>query len=435
MSWFKKAIGGISAGRVARGSAVALCARIAAIALGFLQSLVLARALGPEGYGTLAIVVSATAVAGAAAAYGLQSLAVREIAQLVVRDDLSTLRTFVAWCGLLAFAGSLGAGALVVGGGWAASGPPELIWCLVLTPMVAFLMLFRGISQGFGAVFAALAPLDVIRPGIVVVVFVVAWAASLKPDVTDAILIVVCATALAMMLALSLLLTRLRRLLHVAGAPVPARRWLSGAASFFAIGVLAALQAEYATILIGFLAGEREAGLFQPAFRLAAVLQVARQAIEIPLAPRISALRERGDDVGLQTVVRKAAIWAGTTGLVGWIVLLLEGEAILALFGDQYTASAPALYAMASAHLVFICCGPVTTLLNMTGHQASTLRALGTSLLVSAVLGVWWIPLGGAFGGAASFSIGFVLYSGLLLKEVRTRLDVNPTVLPLWRAA
>ena len=59
------------------------------------------------------------------------------------------------------------------------------------------------------------------------------------------------------------------------------REWMLGAIPFFGIGILAVLQAEVVTLLLGWLSGPIETGLFQPVFRISIIMLIVIIAIII----------------------------------------------------------------------------------------------------------------------------------------------------------
>ena len=53
--------------------------------------------------------------------------------------------------------------------------PSELVWALLLTPLIALVLLGRGIAQGTGKVVHTQLPTELVRPGIMVAVLVAMW--------------------------------------------------------------------------------------------------------------------------------------------------------------------------------------------------------------------------------------------------------------------
>lgn len=74
---------------IARGAVASIVIRTTAIGLGFIQAVLTARLLGPEGYGIVAVALSVATVAATLSVLGLGPLAVRELARLVAKAGKS----------------------------------------------------------------------------------------------------------------------------------------------------------------------------------------------------------------------------------------------------------------------------------------------------------------------------------------------------------
>ncbi len=80
-----------------RSGVLTLMMRAFSLAAGLLISVALARTLGAEGYGTYTFAFSLAALLAVPIQLGLPTLAVREVALSVERNDLGRLRGFLRW--------------------------------------------------------------------------------------------------------------------------------------------------------------------------------------------------------------------------------------------------------------------------------------------------------------------------------------------------
>ena len=88
------------AGQIARGGIGSLTVKVANTVFGIALGIILARALGPEGYGTYAYVFALVAIMAIPAQFGLSNLVIRETARAHVKEQwgkmrYKTLTTFV----------------------------------------------------------------------------------------------------------------------------------------------------------------------------------------------------------------------------------------------------------------------------------------------------------------------------------------------------
>ena len=172
-SAYVKTIAALRKGPIARGALSSIAIRVATLALGFSQAILTARLLGPGGYGVVAVALSVATIATTLTMLGLAPLAVREVPQLVVRADWSKLRGFLRFSTLTVFAFSslVAMGTATFALATELFDPAfrsEIILATLLVPLLAMLMVLRGLCQGFGRVVAAQAPGELLRPIILV---------------------------------------------------------------------------------------------------------------------------------------------------------------------------------------------------------------------------------------------------------------------------
>ncbi len=89
--------------------------------------------------------------------------------------------------------------------------------------------------------------------------------------------------------------------------------------------------------------------------------------------------------------------------LAAFVALVLFGETILALFGPAFVAGYRAMVVLAGSQLLIGAVGPVSTLLNVTGHQDRTMAICAAGLVAAAALNVAMVPQYGIVGAAVSY--------------------------------
>jgi len=424
------------AGRVARGAALSLTIRIGALALGFAQAVLFARLLGPAGYGAVAVTLSVATLVASLALLGLGGFAVREVSRLRVHAQFGVLRGFVGWStGIVLIAAAIGGGVIAVLTAMPDLAlPPEFAWGAAIVPLIAILLLLRGFSQGFGQVFYAQAPTELVRPAAMVVALAVASIFALPITTGGVLLLLVAAYVLASTLASVAIIRTMTKTTPREPKQYHRYQWIRNAAPFFAVGGLATLQLELNTLLLGWLSTPVETGLFQPVLRFAPIMLIAVQAVNVPLTPRISELWERGEMERLRHVVRLATITTTGAAVATCAALLLLAPWILSAFGAAFTANVPALMWLAAAQILNVACGPNATLLDMTDHQRFTMWSLVASIAANIVVGVWLIPLHGAHGAAIAMALGIIVLNILMLIAVRHKLGFDPSLVGAIRS-
>ncbi|HYD25022.1 MAG TPA: oligosaccharide flippase family protein [Croceibacterium sp.] len=419
-------------GPIARGSITSLAIRAANLALSFGLAVLTARVLGVRGYGTVAVALAIVQILATLCAFGLGSLAVREIPALLARSAAPAARLFVSRAaGTVVLLSLLGGAVLVLAvAAFAGTGSPmrgELLLAAAIVVPTALLLLFRGTAQGFGRVAAAQWPSEILRPAAAIALLAGAAVLGLAVRPGD---------YLAGFLAVSVLSAIVAgmlswRALPAAQAPLalaPDRAMLAGAAPFLGMGLAAALQAEINTLLLGWLASREQAGLFQPIAKLAPLMTVAVQSAAMAYAPRVAALWQSGDRDTLVRLTRRFTLATSVATVALVLPLVAAGPWLLAAFGPEFAQVAPLLAIVGAAQALNAACGPVGFLLAMTGRPGAALVGQLVGLAANVAVGLWLIPSHGALGGAIAMALGIVLWNLTLLVRVRRELRFDPSL-------
>lgn len=398
----------------------------------------MARLLGPEGYGIVSVALSVAATTAMMSTLGFGPLAVREVARVLVRGNRPELRGFLRFAGGTVLAASIIAGGAVAAFALSAGivGPAyreAIALSAAMIPLLAWLLYFRGVCQGFGQVVAAQIPGDLLRPLLLVVCLSVLFLSGARVTSTGFLLIALSIVAFAASVAAWIV----HRLAVARTGPVTpevrARKWSRAAAPFLAVSILGPLGIEINTLLLGWLATPTDAGLFQPVARLTPIMLIGMEAIAIPYAPRVAELWERGETHRLQDVTAKTTAAATALALASCAAILTLAPWILGIFGNEFPSVAPALWWIAAAQIFNAACGPVGMLLMMTGHDWAAARAMAAGVAAAAITGVITIPGHGPHGAAMGLAAGIVVWNCLMVIDVRRRLRLRPTLLSALR--
>jgi O-antigen/teichoic acid export membrane protein len=114
------------------------------------------------------------------------------------------------------------------------------------------------------------------------------------------------------------------------------------------------------------------------------------------------------------------------------IGVAVAGYWVLGLFGKGFPESAYLpLIIILGGQCISAAAGPVGFLMTMTRYEREASWFLGVSALLNVLLSVALIPVLGLIGAAIASAVSTIAWNLSALVFVRTRLDVNPTVLPL----
>lgn len=421
----------LASGPIARAATASMAIRGLGLVLTFAQGVLAARLLGAEQLGRAMFALSLAQVAGFVATLGLAGLAVRWLPAAAARGDDAEVTDFLNFATATVAIAGLVLSALL----WLAApftrDPADVALAAMAVLPLALLVLFRGLAQGLGRIIAAQVPSDLLRPLLLCLGLLGWWASKQAAGAGQFILL---SAGLAAVAALAGGWATLRGAPRGrAGSPAGQSSRLAEAMPFLGLGLLGLLQGEMATLLLGWLAGPQQAGLFQPVARLLPVLILPAQAAAIGYAPRVAALWERGEHDAIAGLTRRfTGLTAGLTALIA-LAMIAGGPWIMALFGPDFTKAAPLLAIVAAAQLFNALCGPLGSLLAMTGRTGVTLAGMALGLLVNLGAGLWLIPAMGAAGAALALAAGIVAWNLPLAIAVRRHCGIDPTIFALLR--
>jgi len=397
---------------MAKQSLGSFAAKLFGLACGFLYAVAVARLLGARGYGIVAVAMSTAAMTATIAVLGANELAVREIANASARKAWDDLRRYVSWSTRAVTATSVVA-AIIMATSSLLPGPysEALLLGSVAVPLFAMLFLLRGLVLGAGNIVAAQLPLDFVRW---VVTLSLIGALSLGVVIaTPAAVMVVIVVALSagLIFAIATFRNFLRSLPQQSARSITNQNWLVQSAPFLAIALFGIVGTEIATLLLGWLSGPREAGLYQPIARLAPLMMLANEAIENALAPKIVHSWEEKNRQTIQRRVSRSARASTIATAAIVTAIVITSPYILRAFGPEFTRYQALLVWIGVAQVLNAATGAAPLLLAMTGDMKSRISAQAITMIVQVGLGILLIPPFGAAGAAASLVAAIVVWS------------------------
>jgi O-antigen/teichoic acid export membrane protein len=422
-----------------RGASGALLVQVGGAGFSLIVNVLLARLVGKSQYGIYAYAMSWVSVLVVLALLGQSSSVVRFVPVYLHRKDWGTLRGLRRGASGIVLAGSVVimlVGAAVVFALRNRMGDATLQTMLagfLLLPLLAQLGLNGGFFRGYKQAVSAGAYNSLVRPVFfIALVLALALPLGLRLTARDIML----ANVIAALAAVGCSEWQLSR-----GWPAAAKRvkpsydsraWFRLGRQLFLLAAIGIVSNRVDVLILGGFAGADEVGPYYAAVRLAAIAAYGLTAVNTILAPMIAESYAVEDHATMARLVHHAAkLTFVVTATVG-IGIAVAGYWVLGLFGKGFAEAAfiPLLIILAG-QCISAAAGPVGFLMTMTRYerQASWFMALAATLNI--VLSVALIPLFGLIGAAIASAVGIVAWnlSGLLF--VRSRLDVNPTVLPL----
>lgn len=373
---------------------------------GVLLSIIVARAVGPEGLGRFAVFVSLLGFFCILARRGLDMLLIRSIAWARRESGSGIPVTMFGYCAsrVLAPAFFLGCiGAALLASGWV--GKP-LTGSVALMPLAVVFFTIAALAAGYfkGRSLTWLAPFfEIGGVSLLATCFVaIGVLAGSSPNE----MLITCAFVGALFVLVLVAGITIRRDAPLGQRPpvLAAEQKLelrSGQVDFTLIALAVFLTQAGSFVLVAPILAEEELGYLRAAERFAVLVSFPMLVINPFIAPRIARLWREGNALHLGRLVLAAVVGCSAVAAAILAPLLVFPARVLDLMGAGFAEGSGYLRLMACAHFVAAVLGPLGVLLNMVGGERKSMWInLGTLIAVLVLA-----PLGALFFSANGFAV------------------------------
>lgn len=420
---------------IIRQSGVSFATRVIGLAVAFLANILLARMLGPSGYGAYAIAIGWASLLAIPARLGLDNSALRFVTLYRERRDHGALRGLlrtsvkaIAVSSGIASASAFLAG-LLVGrtevDPWLAAGVALLVF-----PLAAMGWL-SSVIRSFDRIFASQAAEQLFRPALLILLLGIVWAAGAKLGALLALWL----TLVAVAVPLAVLAAQVRRQVAAMRSGPPdvseSNLWMAVSWPLFLLSLFQEAINQIDLILLGILKDAASAAHFAGSIRLSSLASFGLVAIATVSAPKIAVACERGDRFELARLARVSARISLAFAIAVVVPLLLFGKLALSMFGPSFPATYPVLAILLVGAMLNAFTGNVANFMLMTGHQGAAAAIIAFALAVAAVLDILLIPDLGAIGAAIGSVGGLASWNLVMLVYVRRNLGIDASAIAL----
>lgn len=206
------------------------------------------------------------------------------------------------------------------------------------------------------------------------------------------------------------------------------RQWRSAAFQLLLMNGFRTAITRMDVILIGVLLSTSAAGIYATAAALVTLIGFGLVAVNSVIAPMLSELYSQNKMKALQRLATNVAyLIFGYTVLTTFGVVLF-GETLLSLFGEEFTLAYGVLIVLMFSKIVNSLTGSVGYMLTMTGNQRAALRIVAMSSVINLLLNLILIPAYGMIGAALAGVLATMLWNGLMYLEVKRQTGIDTTI-------
>ena len=408
--------------RLLRAASGTMSLQVVAVALAFATTLVLARLLGPAGYGVFAFASAAVNLLTVLVMFGMDNLVMREVAVGNAEQSARRLRGILRFGVVLTLLIAVLSAGLVHFGLTAAPDllAPEMIAALLVAvyalPFIALMRVVRAALRGIQRPVIATAPFLVGQPLIFFLAVLGAWLAV--PELLTAqaaVTLQVGCYVLVAALSIGLWLALKPEFLSEGGSLIETGAWLRSALPLLLAAGASELARHTDRVMLGFLADAEAVGLYNVASRTAILVTFFLTALNVGLTPYVADRFAKKSLPEVQQGVTRLTRIAFAGSLALGLFLVIFADFVLALFGPEFVAGRRVLEILVASNLAAVFLGSVTAFLTMTHHERWAALGIGAGALLNIVLNLVLIPRYGMEGAAIATLLSGLTWKLLLL--------------------
>lgn len=420
-----------------RMSLYAFAIRVFAAAIAFLSQIFLARWLGQFEYGILVLVWTYMVMIGGFAALGFDAAMVRFVPEYRETKQFGLLHgvlkmsqaTVLTVSTLIALLGALGI--YLFESSFENYYVIPFYLGLITLPMLAMTDLANGVSRGQGWMILALSPTHLIRPVLILVFMMGAVAAGAATTATTAILATIAATWLTTIGTVIFMAKRIRVTLPAAPAEYKTRHWITIALPMFLVEGFYYILTNADVLMVGIYMEPKDIAVYFAAAKCLALIHFVYFAVRSGAAQRYATLYHgSADPIELEKFARATVHWTFWPSLALGVVMLIFGEFVLSLFGENFVEGYPLLFILVVGIVMRSAFGPCESLLTMSGNERICVAVFATALVSNIILNMILIPLYGLTGAAIATATSMIIEAVLLTLTVYKRLGIAMIILP-----
>lgn len=414
-----------------RSSLIAFAIRIAGAALALLSQVVLARLMGSFEFGIYVLVWTVTLILGDLACFGFHTTIIRYVPQYLQKkqtdDARGILRTGPVFALISASIITLIAIVLLnsLSAQFAPYYWPAFLIGILCIPAIALGNIYDGTARSQGWILAALSPGYILRPLMMLLIFILLLLTGWQPQATTALIAAFSGTALTVISQQLFLRKRIATVLPKGAGTYHLREWIRVSLPIFLIEGFFFLLINIDVLMVGRMMEPDSVALYFAVTKVLALAHFVYFAVKSSVAQRYSQLLHGGDRQAFNDFARNSARWTFWPSLLLGILLLAAGWPLLALFGHEFTKGYPLLFILIFGVIARASVGPCESLLSMSGNQNICALLYALALIVNIALNITLIPLLGLSGAAIATVCAMATEAATLSFVVYKRLGIT----------
>ena len=423
----------------ARAALFTFAVRVLAAVVAYGGQVVFARMMGAYDYGIYAIIWVWVVVLSTVAGIGYPTGMLRFIPELFTSGRHGELRTVmikgtlvnVAFCTLLAAVGV--AGILAFPGVVDSAFLMPMLLAAVCLPMMTLVDNQDGIAQAFDWPDLVTLPPFLIRPILILAVFIGMTLAGVPATATSAMIATVIGVYVVTLAQLVILRRRLRSKLEPGPMEGPITPWVKAALPMVLVESFFFLIINTDVMVAGWFISPDQVAVYYAAAKTLALVHFVAFAIRIATMHKIAQYHAAADRDALQRTVADAIRWTFWPSLAIIAMLALAGPFILSIFGEGFEDGMTYLLVLLVGVALRATVGPADAMLTMANAQKTAAWVYAVVFAVNLGLNIALIPTIGLIGAAIATAISMAVEATLLAIMVHRKMGIVSFILAVHR--
>jgi O-antigen/teichoic acid export membrane protein len=179
-------------------------------------------------------------------------------------------------------------------------------------------------------------------------------------------------------------------------------------------------------VLVGILRGPADAAIYTAATRFLVAGQLGNAAISMAAQPQLTRLFAVHDRAAVNEVYQATTSWLIVLTWPLYLLAIVFGPSVLAIFGRSYHAGSAVMVILASTMLLATACGQVDMVLITAGKSSWSLYNGLSAMAVNIVADLILIPRMGIIGAAIGWAAAIAVSNLVPLVQVAAAARVHP---------
>ncbi len=400
-------------GPLARSAATTMVYRLINIAIGLVITAILAKSLGADGFGVVALGLSIAFMLSMSAKLGLDIYFMRMAPQYIETHKWALLNGLLFFSGALVLILALSASAIAATIAKVINADNAIIIACAIAPLVALNSVAQGILRSIMQISKAYLPEFVFVQMIALTgILIFASRGALSPG--TALFAYFIGWSLAAAVSWLWVLKHWPKAARGAAREYNWRAWTGASILVMVAGLGEFAFGKFEILALSAYGSPEALGYYAIALRFALFVTFPAFALSSGFAPTIARLHAAGDQAAMMRKIILGARMTFFGAAIASIAVSVGVTILFPWFGADFSAATPLVIILCAGFVALSIVGRPMDVLIMVGAVREAAIASAISLSISIVIMLALIPVYGAVGAAISTAVSFAFHAGLL---------------------